>query len=51
MRLFKETALWAAMKRLALGFGLIALFSVILLLTDLGHRTAASAASAKARAP
>jgi len=50
MRLFKETALWDALKRLALGFGLIALFSSILLLSDVGHRTAASAASAKARA-
>src|SRR6202158_3478197 len=50
MRLFEETALWAAIKRLALGFGLIALFSLILLLTDLGHRTTASAASARARA-
>jgi ABC-type uncharacterized transport system substrate-binding protein len=50
MPLFKETALWAAIKRLALGIGLIALFSAILLLTDLGHRTAASAASATARA-
>src|SRR6266404_8800855 len=46
MRLFKETALWDALKRLALGFGLIALFSSILLLSDVGHRTAASAASA-----
>ena len=50
MRLFKGTALWAALKRLALGLGLIALFSSILLLSDLGHRTAASAAAAKARA-
>lgn len=50
MRLIKKTALWAALKRLALGFGLIALFSAVLLVTDLGHRTAASAASAKARA-
>jgi putative tryptophan/tyrosine transport system substrate-binding protein len=50
MRLFKETALWAALKRLALGFGLIALFSSVLLLSDLGHRTAASAATARVRA-
>ena len=47
MRLIKKTALWAALKRLALGFGLIALFSAVLLVTDLGHRTAASAASAR----
>lgn len=50
MRVFKEKAVWATLKRLALGFGLIALFSAILLLSDLGHRTTASAASAKARA-
>jgi putative tryptophan/tyrosine transport system substrate-binding protein len=49
MRFFKETAVLATLKRLALGLGLIALFSSILLLSDLGHRTAASAASAKAR--
>jgi putative ABC transport system substrate-binding protein len=46
MRLFKETAAWAAFKGLALGFGLIALFSTILLLSDLGHRNTASAAYA-----
>jgi len=50
MRFFKETALWAALKRLALGLGLIALFSAILLLSDLGHRKTAAAASSKARA-
>ena len=50
MRFFQETALWAALKRLALGFGLIALFSLILLLSDLGHRQTASAAFARARA-
>jgi putative ABC transport system substrate-binding protein len=47
---FYESAVWAALKRLALGLGLIALFSLTLLLTDLGHRRTASAASAKARA-
>ena len=47
---FYDTALWTAIKRLALGLGLIALFSSILLLTDLGHRKTASAASARARA-
>ena len=46
---FYDTALWIAIKRLALGLGLIALFSSILLLTDLGHRKTASAASARAR--
>lgn len=47
---FYETAVWTGLKRLALGLGLIALFSSILLLTDLGHRRTASAATAKARA-
>jgi putative tryptophan/tyrosine transport system substrate-binding protein len=47
---FYETAVWTALKKLALGLGLIALFSAILLLTDLGHRRTASAALAKARA-
>jgi putative tryptophan/tyrosine transport system substrate-binding protein len=50
MRFFEERAVWATLKRLALGLGLIALFSSILLLTDLGHRKTASAASARARA-
>jgi len=50
MRFFEQKAVWATLKRLALGFGLIALFSAILLLSDLGHRTTASAAAAKARA-
>ncbi len=43
MRFSKKTAVWPALKRLALGLGLIVLFSSILLLTDLGHRNAASA--------
>jgi putative ABC transport system substrate-binding protein len=47
---FYETAVWTALKRLALGLGLIALFSSILLLTDLGHRKIASVAFAKDRA-
>ena len=47
MRFFKEAAVWSALKRLALGLGLIALFSSILLLSDLGHRNAASAASGR----
>ncbi len=50
MRWF-ETAAWAALKRMALGFGLIALFSTILLLSDLGHRKTASAASASTGVP
>jgi putative ABC transport system substrate-binding protein len=47
---FYETAVWTGLKRLALGLGLIALFSSILLLTDFGHRRTASAAFAKDRA-
>jgi putative tryptophan/tyrosine transport system substrate-binding protein len=47
---FSKTGVGTALKRLALGLGLILLFSSILLLTDLGHRQTASAASAKARA-
>ncbi len=50
MRFF-ATTVWAALKGLALGFGLIALFSAILLLSDLGHRKTASAALASARSP
>jgi putative tryptophan/tyrosine transport system substrate-binding protein len=45
MRNFAETAFWAALNRMAMGIGLIALFSAILLLSDLGHRKPASAAS------
>lgn len=45
MRFFNETAAWAALKGLGLGLGLIALFSAILLLSDLGHRRTASAAA------
>jgi putative tryptophan/tyrosine transport system substrate-binding protein len=50
MRHFNGTAAWAAFKGLALGLGLIALFSAILLLSDLGHRNTASAASANSPA-
>jgi ABC-type uncharacterized transport system substrate-binding protein len=50
MRFFAETAMWATLKKLTVGLGLIALFSAILLLSDLGHRKTASAAYAKARA-
>lgn len=45
MRLFHESAVWAALKRLAMGLVLIALLSAILLLSDLGERKAASASS------
>jgi len=45
MSFFKETPVWAALKKLAMGLGLIALFSAILLVSDLGNRKAASAAS------
>lgn len=38
------TRAWAALKRLALGLGLIALLSAILLISDLSHRNIASAA-------
>src|SRR5271167_3591349 len=50
MRFVKATAVSAALKRLAMGFGLIALFSAILLISDLGHRNGASATSLKAGA-
>jgi putative tryptophan/tyrosine transport system substrate-binding protein len=43
MGFIKKTGLSAALNRLALGLGLIALFSAILLLSDLGHRKTASA--------
>jgi len=40
-----KTAAWAALKRLTLGLGLIAVFSAILLLSDLAHRNTASASA------
>jgi putative ABC transport system substrate-binding protein len=43
MRFIKKTSVSAAMNRLVLGLGLIALFSAILLLSDLGHRKTAMA--------
>ena len=43
MRFIKKTGASAAMNRLALGLGLIAFFSAILLLSDLGHRKTAMA--------
>jgi hypothetical protein len=42
MGLIKKTGVSAALNRLALGMSLIALFSAILLLSDLGHRERAS---------
>ena len=48
MRHFKGKAVWAVLNRLAMGLGLIALFSAILLFSDLAHRKTASAASSKA---
>jgi ABC-type uncharacterized transport system substrate-binding protein len=48
LRFLKESAVWATTKRLAMGIGLIALFSAILLFSDWGHRK--TAASAKAHA-
>jgi ABC-type uncharacterized transport system substrate-binding protein len=46
MRSFAAAGLWAAAKKLTLGFALIALFSAILLLSDLAHRKTSSASSA-----
>jgi putative ABC transport system substrate-binding protein len=45
MRNSKNNAAWAALSRLAMGIGLITLFSAILLLSDLAHRNGASANS------
>ena len=43
---FAAAGLWAAAKKLILGLALIALFSAILLLSDLAHRKASSASPA-----
>ena len=43
----KGKAVWAVVNRLAMGIGLIVLFSAILLLSDLGHRKVRSAAAAR----
>jgi putative tryptophan/tyrosine transport system substrate-binding protein len=48
MRLLDKSAIWAAVKNLGLGFGLIAFLSTILLLTDLGHRKSTSKTSLNA---
>jgi putative ABC transport system substrate-binding protein len=50
MGFFKGKAVWTALNRLAMGLGLIAVFSAILLLSDLGHRKTASAGTARAGA-
>lgn len=50
MHLFQEAAVWATLKRLALGIGLILLLSAVLLLSDLGHRNQSSAAPGSATA-
>src|ERR1700722_17561385 len=42
---FMHTAVWAALKKLGMGLGLILLFSSILLISDLGHRKSAAASS------
>jgi putative ABC transport system substrate-binding protein len=46
----KGKAVWAAVNRLAMGIGLITLFSAILLFSDLGHRNTGSAAAERAGA-
>ena len=51
MTLFNQRAAWAGLKRLGLGLGLITLFSVILLLSDLGHRQTPSSLPADAGIP
>jgi len=45
MSFLTELAIWPLLKRLALGVGLIALLSAVLLVSDLGHRKMASASS------
>ena len=50
MRNFKGKAVSATLKKLAMGLGLIALFSGVLLISDLGHRKTTSAASSNAAA-
>jgi putative ABC transport system permease protein len=45
MRSFAAAGLWATAKKLTLGFALIALFSAILLLSDLAHRGTWSSAN------
>jgi putative tryptophan/tyrosine transport system substrate-binding protein len=49
MRSFAATGLWAAFKKLALGFALIVFFSAILLFSDLAHRKGSSASLANSQ--
>src|SRR5271157_3247574 len=49
MRSFAAAGLWAAAKKLALGFALITFFSAILLLSDRAHRNASSVSSANSQ--
>src|SRR5689334_5566784 len=46
MAFFNKTGVGSALQRMALGLGLIALLSTILLLSDLGHRRMSAAAAA-----
>jgi putative ABC transport system substrate-binding protein len=50
LRAFMFMGVWVTLKKLGLGLGLILLFSSILLISDLGHRKTAAAASSLARA-
>jgi putative tryptophan/tyrosine transport system substrate-binding protein len=45
LRAFMRMGVWATFKKLGMGLGLILLFSSILLISDLGHRNAGSAAA------
>jgi putative tryptophan/tyrosine transport system substrate-binding protein len=49
MRFFHQSGVWAGLKRMSLGFGLIVLFSGVLLLSDLGHRRSAAGSSSDSR--
>jgi putative ABC transport system substrate-binding protein len=49
MRSLAATGLWAAFKKLVLGFALIVFFSAILLFSDLAHRTGSSASLANSQ--
>ena len=50
LRAFMFMGVWVTLKKLGMGLGLILLFSSILLISDLGHRKSAAAASSLARA-
>lgn len=49
MHFFNQSGVWAALKKMSLGFGLIVLFSGVLLLSDLGHRRSTSGSSPNPR--